>query len=84
MSVSNCSTYPVCRRRNFTDGAFPPKSTSPVVSPTVFRPARTSRNVVFPLPDGPNNAVISPGLNKPLTSDRSLALTPLSLNDATS
>lgn len=44
------------RRRNARDGLMPEKSTSPVVSPTVLRPASKSRSVVLPDPEGPMSA----------------------------
>ncbi len=40
---------------------------SPVMVPPVFRPARTSSNVVLPAPDVPIIAVIWPHFAKPLT-----------------
>jgi hypothetical protein len=52
-SVSNCSTWPVKRRRNARDGFVPLNSSVPVVAPIVLRPAKTSSNVVLPLPEGP-------------------------------
>ena len=51
---------------------------TPSISPTVLRPEMRSRNVVLPEPDGPSNAVISPGLNMPETSLRSTAVSFLS------
>ena len=42
-----------------------------------------SRNVVLPEPEGPSKAVISPGLNTPETSRRSVAVALLSRKDGT-
>ena len=50
------NAQPVKRRRNARDGLMPEKSTSPVVSPTVLRPASKSRSVVLPDPEGPMSA----------------------------
>mmetsp|Transcript_1619 Transcript_1619/g.5371 ORF Transcript_1619/g.5371 Transcript_1619/m.5371 type:complete len:173 (-) Transcript_1619:228-746(-) len=66
-SVSTCSTYPVKRLKNCLDALTPPYMMSPLVLPTVFLPAKRSRRVVFPEPEGPISAVISPSLRYPVT-----------------
>ena len=46
---------------------WPSNRIDPVVRPVLFLCASTSKSVVFPAPAEPINAVIVPGLAKPLT-----------------
>ena len=59
--LSNCSTYPLIRKKVFFSCGFPFTRMSPSTFPLILRPARTSRSVVLPAPLGPISAVIVPG-----------------------
>jgi len=56
-STSSCVTYPESRRRAEGPALRPLSSTSPATVPAMERPARMSRSVVFPAPEGPRMAV---------------------------
>lgn len=49
--VSNCSTYPTQRRKDFFLRGCPFKQISPLIFPDDFLNANTSNNVVFPAPE---------------------------------
>mmetsp|Transcript_4560 Transcript_4560/g.13560 ORF Transcript_4560/g.13560 Transcript_4560/m.13560 type:complete len:294 (-) Transcript_4560:24-905(-) len=66
-STSCCWMYAVSVFSLRLEIFFPSNRISPLMSPTVFLRLMTSRSVVFPAPEGPSRAYISPPLIVPAT-----------------
>ncbi|KFM28431.1 Coatomer subunit beta-1 [Auxenochlorella protothecoides] len=66
MWMSVCSTYPITRAKVRSCLGCPFTRMSPVITPSVLRPASTSISVVLPAPDAPISAVSTWGRKAPL------------------